>query len=412
MKIETLKIKDLKTYEKNARVHPQKQIDLLAKNIVKFGFTTPVLIDKNNEIIAGHGRILAMQKLGKDEVPCVRMEKLSEEEVKALRLADNQLAQMAEWDMGLAVEELKGLSDEMVELTGFDKDLIIEPDEKDDEVPEIPEEPQSKLGDLYELGNHRVLCGDSTKIEDVEKLMDGKKADMVFTDPPYGVSYADKNKYLNTIAPGNRIQTPIENDHLDIEKLQETIIYPAFCRIKELLAEKSSYYITAPQGGDLLMMMMMMYKAGLPLRHMIIWAKNNHVLGRTDYNYKHEPILFGWVKTHEFYGNGKHKFSTWEIPKPLKSDLHPTMKPVELIVNAVLNSTKENNLVSDLFLGSGSTLIASEKTGRICYGMELDCKYTDVIVQRYCDYTGNYEIIKNGKKITWPRTETKSETNA
>jgi hypothetical protein len=187
MHIEHIELTALKPYEKNAKKHPPKQVDLLAENIQRFGFTTPVLVDKDNNVIAGHGRLLALKKLAHKEAPCVRMEHLTADEVKALRLADNKIAELGEWDMDLALEELKGLDDDLLDLTGFDADLLIEPDEKDDEVPDVPEVPQSKLGDLYVLGEHRVLCGDSTKLEDVERLMDGKKADMVFTDPPYGM---------------------------------------------------------------------------------------------------------------------------------------------------------------------------------------------------------------------------------
>src|SRR3990167_8227957 len=195
MKIIELKISELKEYQKNARSHPQKQIDLLAKNIKKFGFTTPVLVDENNNIIAGHGRLLALAKLNKDTAPCVRIEGLSEKEIKALRLADNQIASMAEWDMGLVIEELKELGEEEFDLTGFDKDLLIEQDEQDDVIPENPPA-IAKLGDIWALGKHKLMCGDSTKREDVEKLMDGKKADMVFTDPPYGVDYENKTRSI------------------------------------------------------------------------------------------------------------------------------------------------------------------------------------------------------------------------
>ena len=223
--------------------------------------------------------------------------------------------------------------------------------------------------------------------------MGGKRADMVFTDPPYGVSYAEKNTYLNAISRGNCIQKEIVGDHKTIEELADSIIFPAFCRVKEILAERSSYYITAPQGGDLLMMMMMMMqKAGLILRHMIIWVKNNHVLGRTDYNYKHEPILYGWLKVHDFYGLGEFKFSTWEIDKPLKSDLHPTMKPVALIVNAIQNSCPEGGLMADLFGGSGSSMVASQNTGSRCNMMEISPDYCAVILQRMTDAFPGIEI--------------------
>src|SRR3990167_578056 len=188
MKIIELEISELKEYKKNARLHPQKQIDLLAKNIKKFGFTTPVLIDEKNNVIAGHGRLYALKKLNKDKVPCVRIEGLNEKEIKALRLADNQIAAMAEWNMGLVISELKGLDDDLLDLTGWDKDLLIEPSEKDDILPDYAPK-RAKLGDIWQLGRHRVGCMDSTIKENVERWMNGKKADMVFTDPPYNVNY-------------------------------------------------------------------------------------------------------------------------------------------------------------------------------------------------------------------------------
>jgi len=285
----------------------------------------------------------------------------------------------------------------MLNEVGFDVEMIDDifkkeiPPEADD-IPEV-KKTDIKLGDMFQLGNHRLLCGDATKKEDVEKLMNGQKADMIFTDPPYGVSYADKNKYLNSISRGNKIQTEIVNDHKTINDLYENIIFPSLYNIKEILKDKSSYYITAPQGGELLMMMMMMMmKSGLTLRYMLIWVKNNHVLGRTDYKAKHEPILFGWIERHNFYGLGEHKYSTWEINKPHKSDLHPTMKPIELIVNAIMNSSLRENIVVDTFLGSGSTLIACEQTGRVCYGMEIEPLYCEVICKRWEDFTGNKRV--------------------
>lgn len=400
MDIKQTKVSDITPYPKNAKKHPKKQIEQVAASIKEFGFNQPLVLDKDGVLIVGHGRLEAAKLLGITEVPAVIADDLTPDQIKAYRLADNKLNE-SDWEMDLAIEELKELPTDLFDLTGFDADLLISPDEKDDQVPEVPEEPKTKPGDIYQLGKHRVMCGDSTKLEDVEKLMDGQKADMVFTDPPYGVSYADKNKYLNSLSRGNRIQEPIKNDHLSLESTADDLIYPAFCNVKEILAEHGVYYITAPQGGELLMMMMMMMmKAGIPLRHMIIWAKNNHVLGRTDYNYKHEPILYGWVNTHKFYGNGSQKFSVWNVDKPHKSDLHPTMKPVELITNAILNSTQsENNIIADLFLGSGSTLIAAEKTGRVCYGMELDPHYCVVIIKRWEDYTGQKaELLNNTKQ--------------
>ena len=386
MQVIDLEISNLRPYEKNARRHPQKQIDVLAKNIERFGFTTPVLVSEDNEVIAGHGRLLALKQLGRTEVPCVRMEGLTKEEIKALRFADNQIASMGEWDMGLAIEELKGLSDEMFDLTGFDKDLIIGPDEQDDIIPENAP-PVAKLGDIWALGRHRVMCGDSMKKEDVAMLMGDKKADMVFTDPPYGVDYQKKTE--NIVNQRKNI-LPVANDNLGKDALK-LIVFPAFQNIANNLKNGGVYYICSPQGGELgLMMMMMMMDAGIECRHMIVWKKDRAVfsMGRLDYDYQHEPILYGWRGSHKHIGNGQYKTSVWDIPRPSASKLHPTMKPVELMVNAILNSTKEEDLVIDYFLGSGSTLIACEKTNRICYGMELDPKYVDVIIERYEQYTG------------------------
>lgn len=400
MKIEQIKTSELVPYANNAKLHSDEQVKKIAASIKEFKFNNPVLIDKDNGIIAGHGRVLAAELLKLKEVPCIRLGHLTEAQKKAYILADNRLGDIGGgWNEELLKIELEGLKelDFNIDLTGFDDSFLSfveEPTEgliEDDEIPEVAE-PKVKLGDVWQLGDHRLLCGDCTDRHNVERLMNGKKADLVFTDPPYGVSYADKNAFLNAADKGNRIQAEIANDHLSVEETSE-FIFKAFCNIKESLADRSSYYITSPQGGELLLMMMMtMQKAGIPHRHMLIWVKNNHVLGRADYNYKHEPILFGWAKVHDFYGNGAHKFSTWEIPKPHSSKLHPTMKPVELVVNAALNSSRLNDIVLDVFGGSGSTLIACEKLNRTCYMMELSPEYCDVIINRWEKFTGETAI--------------------
>jgi DNA modification methylase len=390
-------------YARNSRTHSENQIKQVANSITEFGFTNPVLIDSYNGIIAGHGRVKAAQLLCLELVPCLRLGHLSEAQKRAYIIADNQLALNSGWDEDLLRAELldlQGIEFDM-DLLGFDMEtledlLFIEPERdnsKEDDVPEPPADPVSKLGDVWLLGKHLVMCGDSTNIEDVEMLMNGKKADMVFTDPPYGVSYADKNAYLNAVAPANRIQVSIEGDHQSIPEMKELWL-AAFTNLATITTDKASYYITGPQGGELMMMMMMMIdESGWQLKHMLIWAKNNHVLGRCDYHYKHEPILFGWKKkgTHEFYGSSSN-FSLWEINKPQKSDLHPTMKPVELVERAILNSSKKQNCIIDLFLGSGTTLIAAEKTNRICYGLEISPAYVDVICQRWQTYTNQQAI--------------------
>lgn len=379
-------ITKIKPNESNPRLIRDEKFKLLVQSLKDFpemADVRPIVVNKDHVILGGNMRYKAMLEAGWKEAP-VTIVDWPEEKQREFIIKDNVSG--GEWDWEMLANEW-----DSQQLLDWGMDLpsdFAQPEVEEDEAPEVSDEPAiSELGKVYQLGRHRLMCGDSTKIEDVEKLMNGQKADMVFTDPPYGVSYSNKNTYLNSLDKGNSVQTPIENDHMNLEDTSN-FIYEAFVNLRISLAEKSSYYITAPQGGDLLMMMMMMMqKAGLTLRHMLIWVKNNHVLGRTDYNYKHEPILFGWVDTHNFYGNGEHKFSTWEIDKPHKSDLHPTMKPIALVANAINNSTLKDNSVLDLFGGSGSTLIACEQTNRTCYMMELDPKYCDVIRKRYWKFT-------------------------
>lgn len=408
MKIVEIKMADLRPYEKNAKTHPKKQVDLLAANIEKFGFTTPVLIDEKNGVIAGHGRLLAMKKLGRDRVPCVRLEGLSPEEVKALRLADNKIAELGEWDMVLAIEELKGLDLQMQELTGFDLDLLLDSDEKDDLVPDLPEEPKSKIGDLYELGNHRVLCGDSTKTEDMRKLMNGKRANMVFTDPPYNIDYRGG---MNT--RGQTKRSKILNDKMSEEKFYRFL----FDVLKNLLENTDGVFYVCMSSSELHNLWSAFTDAGGHWQSYIIWVKDRFTLSRSDYQNQHEPImvgdsgeekydesdgeaiLYGW-NDHVWKG-GRKQANVWHFDRPKVSKEHPTMKPVMLCAKAIVNSSFPGGTVADAFLGSGSTLIACEKTGRTCYGLELDPKYVDVIVKRYVEYVGSPKIVKNGKEIVW-----------
>ena len=257
-----------------------------------------------------------------------------------------------------------------------------------DAVPEVASESvRSKRGQIYLLGEHRLMCGDSTSADDVARLMNGEKADMVFTDPPYNVNYADKNKFLNAVDKGNRNQREIINDNeATDEDCAEKLWKPAFSNLQKYAKDCCSIYVTMPQGGAHMMMMMMMCAASWQVKHELIWVKNNHVLGRVDCFYKHEPILYGWNKTHKFYGKGKFDKSVWEIPKPQKSDLHPTMKPIALIENALLNSSKKDDIITDFFGGSGSTLIACEKLNRKNRMMELDPRYCDVIRRRWAEF--------------------------
>lgn len=387
---------EIKPYKNNAKKHPKKQIEQVANSIKEFGMNQPIVVDKEGVIIVGHGRYEALKMLGWEIKPeWVKVVDLNEEQAKAYRLADNKLNE-SEWDMGLAIEELKELSDEMFDLTGFDKDLLIEPDEKDDEIPEnVPS--RSKLGDLYELGQHRVLCGDSTKIEEVERLMGGVLADMIHTDPPYNVDYGvSKN-------PRHKIRT-IENDKQSPEQWEQ------FCRdvfANFKLFNKGDVYMWGASGPEGMRMRLWLTEIGCHWSATIIWKKDRLVLTPANYQRMYEPCFYGWFGK-STYDGGRKEVEVWEMKRPSDSKLHPTMKPIEVCARAITNSSRERDVVLDLFLGSGSTLIASEKTGRICYGMELDPKYIDVIVQRYVDYTGNENIKLNGQDIIWKKSIVKT----
>lgn len=399
MEIIELPIKSISPYKNNPR-HNDKAVEFVANSLRQFGWKQPIVIDEKYEIVAGHTRWKAAKMLGMETVPCVMADDLTPEQVQAYRLADNKTAEMADWDFDLLEQELNDIDPAMFDMADFgffadgeepeteQKEII------EDEAPELDEvEPVFKRGQIWQLGDHRLMCGDSTSAEDVARLMNGEKADMVFTDPPYGVDYASKNKYLNAISRGNRIQVPIENDALaSAEEEKEALWIPAFTNAFNNATDRCSYYVTSPQGGEL-MMMMAIRESGWLLKHTLIWNKNNHVLGRSDYNYKHEPILYGWKKQHDFYGKGKFKTSVWDIPKPQKSDLHPTMKPVELVAECEMNSTKEGDVILDLFGGSGTTLIASEQLCRICRMMEYDPHYCDVIIKRWDDFTGQKAVL-------------------
>lgn len=398
MQIITKKLSDLRPYARNPRKNDQA-VDAVANSIREFGFKVPIVIDKNGEIIAGHTRLKAAKKLKMKEIPCIVADDLTEEQIRAFRIADNKVGELADWDFEALNIELDEITDIDMEQFGFDLDIPGEEREvvEDDFDATPPEEPVARFGQIYKLGRHRLMCGDSTDPECVKKLMDGEKADLVFTDPPYNVNYASKNKFLNKIDNGNRIQDDIENDNYDSdEEVCEKLWKPAFRNMRDNAKDYCSIYVTMPQGGAHMMMMMEAASEGWKVKHELIWVKNNHVLGRTDYFYKHEPIMFGWAETHKFYGKGQFNKSVWEIDKPAKSDLHPTMKPIRLIENAILNSSAENDCVMDLFGGSGSTLIACEQLNRTCYMMEYEPHYIDVIIKRWEDFTGEKAELIEG----------------
>lgn len=399
-RLEHLAISKLVPYARNSRTHSPEQIAQIAASIREFGFTNPVLIDANNGIVAGHGRAQAAQSLGLTSVPCLRLEGLTEAQIRAYVIADNKLALNAGWDDAVLAGELKALADLDfdLDLVGFSAqeldellamaDATPEGETPADATPEPQAQAISKPGDIWILGRHRLACGDSTRPEPFAALMAGGTVDLVFTDPPYGVNYADvvDARRRAGLSKGHK---EIANDALNDEQ-QKAFWLGAFRQIHAVLKPGGVYYVCSPQGGRMMMMMMMMMQeAGLPQRHEIIWRKNRFVLGRADYHYQHEPILYGWKEGagHAFYG-GRDKSSVWEVNAPQKADLHPTMKPVELIEIAIANSSRAGDVVLDAFGGSGSTLIACERTGRACRMVELDAHYCDVIVRRWQQYTG------------------------
>ena len=390
----TLPIGEIRPYEKNPRKN-ENAVKYVKESIRQFGFKVPIVIDSNRVIVCGHTRLLAAKSLGLTEVPCIMADDLTDDQIKAFRLADNKVGEFAEWDMDMLGDELDAIADACdIDMGDFGFDLSDDEETEivEDEVPEEVE-PVCKKGEVWQLGEHRLMCGDSTSAEDVSKLMDGSKADLLFTDPPYGVSYEKKTKEVLK----SKTYTKIQNDDLKLDKFKD-FLFDVFTNSRDWLLDSASYYVFSCQGGDQeMMMMMMMRECGIPCRHQIIWVKDAPVfsMGRLDYDYKHEPILYGWVKKHDFQRNGEQDKSVWEF-KRTENKLHPTMKPVPLIANALLNSTKKNDLVLDLFGGSGSTMMACEQLGRKCRMMELDPHYCDVIIARWEKFTGQKAVKLEG----------------
>ena len=357
-------------------------------------------------VIGGNMRLLGAKELGFTELPClVLKEDTPIDKLVAYILQDNH--EYGKNDYDILANEFK---DEWLKLEHFDFGNFFdseaeggadnaerkgaEPKAEEDNFDEESEPIvcRCKRGEVWQLGNHRVMCGDSTSAEDVEKLRGGVLADMVFTDPPYGVSIGDKNAALNSVQPSGRCTTNIENDTLSADALYP-ILVKAMTNARLSCKDDASYYVTSPQGGEL-GLMMMMKDAGLPVRHMLIWEKNcaTFSLGRLDYDYQHEPIFYTWTKKHHNYRNGEYRTTIWKYDKPRKCDLHPTMKPVALVANAMLDATKEGDVVLDLFGGSGTTLIAAEQKNRKAMLMELDPHYCDVILARWEKLTGQTAV--------------------
>ena len=390
MQIENKLISDLIPYANNAREHSEEQVLQIASSIKEFGFNNPVLIDKDNGIIAGHGRLEAAKKLGMTEVPTIRLEHLTDTQKKAFILADNRIAINSTWDTDLLSLELTDIKDDFdLNMLGFNDDEINvltnpieELDYEEEEIPEPPVEPKTKLGDIYQLGNHRLMCGDSTSIDDVDKLMPNEFADLVFTDPPYNVDYSGR---------GDNNLGKIKNDAMSDEQFEEfcrSFFSCYFAKMKPL----ACIYVCHPDSQSAPKLAFeKTFAESFKKSSTIIWEKQSAGMGWQDYRAQHEPILYGWKEgqgKHNFYGD-RTKTTVWKIKRDGQQNyVHPTQKPVELPEEAIVNSSKGKDIVLDLFGGSGSTLIACEKTGRQARLMELDPKYCDVIVERWENITG------------------------
>ena len=382
------KLSQLHEWKNNPRNINTKDFARLKEQIKKLGQYKPLLVTPDGEVIGGNMRLKAYRELGMDEVWVSVVTPKDENEKLEYALSDNDRAGYYDEDMlaNLIPNYDIDWSQYAVDLKPPDdiQKLIdsIAPVEED-EAPEVSQdEPVSRLGEVYQLGRHRLMCGDSTKIEDVEKLMDGQKADLILTDPPYGVDYVGKTKE----------SLKIENDAKTSKDMHDFWVL-AFSNMNAVSKLGCAYYCCSSQGGEMMMMMMSLFDSGFLVKQQIIWNKNTLVMGHSDYQFKHEPLFYGWKKdgSHQFYGD-RTQTSVWDINKPSASRDHPTMKPVELFIKPIKNSSKSDDIVLDLFLGSGTTVIASEQTGRMCYGMEYDPKYCDVIRKRYAKFIGKEDI--------------------
>lgn len=398
MQFKQVDVDSLKAYAQNARTHNEKQVAQIAESIKEFGFLAPCLVDKDNVLIVGHGRLMAAKTLGMKKVPTLRIEHLTPNQVKAYRIADNQLALNAGWDMDLLGLDLTELSDAEfdIDLLGFDaKDLDALIGNKEgltdpDEVPEEPETPVSKEGDLWLLGNHRLLCGDSTNENAVHSVLGNVKPHLMVTDPPYGVEYDAnwRNKALrkNGAVIGGRAIGKVRNDN-----------NADWSKAWALFTGDVAYVWHA--GNKAHIVAESLISSELNIRAQIIWAKNNIVIGRGHYHPKHEPCWYAVREKKTGHWNGDRKQSTiWNIDKPMKSETgHSTQKPVECMKRPIENNSSQGQAIYEPFSGSGTTIIASEMTGRCCHAIELSPSYVDVAVARWENFTGKDAKLETGE---------------
>lgn len=393
-------VNDLIPYIRNARTHSESQIAQIAASIKEFGFLYPILIAEDNTILAGHGRLAAARKLGLTKVPCVKESHLTETQRRAYIIADNKLSLNAGWDediLAIELSELQG-ADFDLDLLGFDESELASIFEDDKEVEDddfdVEEELNkpcfSKAGDIWTLGRHRLICGDSTKEETYKSLMEDKKANLVVTDPLYNVNYEGS-------------AGKIKNDNMNTDKFYNFLL-DAFSNMEKVMADDASIYVFHADTEGL-NFRKAFNDAGFYLSGCCIWKKPSLVLGRSPYQWQHEPCLYGWKRKgkHQWY-SGRKETTIWEFEKPKKNADHPTMKPIALLAYPISNSSMSNTLILDPFGGSGSTLIACEQTDRSCYTIELDEKFCDVIVKRYIEQVGtdkDVSVLRDGKEYQY-----------
>ncbi len=386
-----IEVTKVKTHPNNVKKHPKEQINNLMQLMKWVGFKDPIVLDKDNNLKAGHGRLIAADKLGMTEVPYIRLEGLTKKQMDLFIYMDNQINE-SPWikeNVELLLEEIPMKDLELFEL---DWDGVRKPKytEETDEVPLPHKTPKTKLGDIYQLGNHRIMCGDSSK--DVEHLMDGVKADLIFSDPPYNVDYkADENwrysKKTNIKERNLRTLGTVKNDKMDDEEFDK-MLSQVFKNLDKITTKNANYYICF--GWSTIEQIKKHFETYNHLSSLIVWVKDQSILSIKNYRARHEFILYGWkLKSKHYWCGIKNEEDVWNVSRGNKNAyLHPTQKPIELPRRAIQNSSQKNNIVLDPFCGSGSTLIACEQTGRTCYGMELDPAYVDVIIERWQNFTG------------------------
>ena len=389
-------INEVIPYEKNPRIN-DNAVPAVMKSIEEFGFKVPIVIDKNGTIVTGHTRLKAAKKLGMKTVPCIVADDLTPEQIKAFRLADNKVAEAAEWDMELLNEELDGIID--IDMSDFNfGDITDSPSsedvvEDDGENIELPSEPKTRLGDIWMIGRHKLMCGDATSEDVLKRLMGGDKVDMYLTDPPYNVAYEGKTEDKLTI----------QNDSMEDSAFYQFLV-DSFVAADSVMNEGAAFYVwhADSEGYN--------FRGACravewELRECLIWNKNTMVLGRQDYQWKHEPCLYGWKggAAHNWYSDRKQT-TVIDMNKPNRNAEHPTMKPVQLFAYLMENSSKPGDIILDSFCGSGTTLIACEQMGRVARVLELDPKYCDVIIERYINLVGSSDgvaVERNGEMIKY-----------